>query len=262
MATLGYKHRLFIHHYLETTKNDEVKAARLAGFANPKVRGPQLLASPKVAAYLEAKLEESGAMPVAEILARWSAIASADLMDFVDIKEEVDKNGVKVNKAMLNVAKIKKTGNGHLIKEMKLRNGEVVEVSFHSSVEASDKLAKFNGLFKERIEITNVGDSSSERVVAILGGLAQLAGAINAGAGGGQDEPRALCGDSEQWEVDAGPALEVDQPTPALAGPEGDRPAGDHARPEAREGFGLRHPNPDAVRMDDDGGIEGRGSGL
>lgn len=234
MATLGYKHRLFIHHYLETTKNDEVKAARLAGFANPKMRGPQLLASPKVAAYLEAKLEESGAMPVSEILARWSAIASVDPLDFVDIVEEKDKDGKVVKaKAMLNVAKIKKTGNGNLIKDMKLRNGEVVEVSFHSAAEASDRLAKYNGLFKERIEITNVGDSSSERVVAILGGLAQLAGAINSGAGGGQDEPRTLCGDSEQREVGSGPASEVDQPIVDLAGPETHRQIGCDPRPEA-----------------------------
>ena len=235
MATLGYKHRLFIHHYLETTKNDEVKAARLAGFANPKMRGPQLLASPKIAAYLEAKLEESGAMPVAEILARWSAIASLDPMDFVDVVEETDKNGKVVQKAKLNVAKIKQTGNGNLIKDMKLRNGEVVEVSFHSAIEASDKLAKYNGLFKERIEITNVGDSSSERVVAILGGLAQLAGAINSGAVGGQDEPSALCGDSEQWEVGSGPTSEADQPIADLAGPEAHRQIGCDPRPEARE---------------------------
>jgi len=216
MATLGYKHRLFIHHYLETTKNDEVKAARLAGFANPKVRGPQLLASPKIAAYLEAKLEESGAMPVAEILARWSAIASLDPMDFVDVVEETDKNGKVVQKAKLNVAKIKQTGNGNLIKDMKLRNGEVVEVSFHSAIEASDKLAKYNGLFKERIEITNVGDSSSERVNLLVNILAQQPGAIGFRAEVGKIEPGEFCDVSERGEMATLSPPETCESTPGL----------------------------------------------
>lgn len=217
MATLSYKHRLFIHHYLETTKNDEVKAARLAGFANPKMRGPQLLASPKVAAYLEAKLEESGAMPVAEILARWSAVAAMDPLEFFDLKEEIDKKtNEKTTKAVLNVAKIKKSGNGHLIKDMKLRNGEIVEVSFHSSAEASDKLAKFNGLFKERIEITNVGDSSSERVNLLVNILAQQPGAIGVRAEVGKIEPGELCDAGERGEMAVLSPPETRESTPGV----------------------------------------------
>lgn len=263
MATLGYKHRLFIHHYLETTKNDEVKAARLAGFANPKMRGPRLLASPKIAAHLEQKLRESGAMSVAEILARLSAVASLDPLEFVVWNKETTRTGEEVEKASIDLKKIKKLDKGHLIKKLKINPSGATEVEFQDSVDALDKLAKYHGIFKERIEIEHINAlPSSERVSLLVNILAQQPGTVGVGAFVGPDEPGQLRAIGEQRQVDAGLALDVDQPTPGLAGPEGDRPPGDHARPANGKSLSPRYANSDSVRLDDDGGIEGGGSGL
>ena len=224
MATLNYQHRLFLHHYLKDANGDAVKAARMAGISRPEVKGPNLLAKPKIAAYLEQKLEESGALTVAELLARLSTIATLDPLEFVSFDDD--------DKPSLDLKKIKKLQKGHLIKDLKIRRSGDVEINFHNAVEAMDKLAKINGLFKERLVIEDErGEAATDRVLAILGGLSQLARSVNAGEGGGEPEPGALRSGGEQWEVDAGPALEADQSTPALAGPEGDRPPCDHARP-------------------------------
>lgn len=228
MATLNHLHRLFLNYYLKDAKGDAVKAARMAGYKNPERTGPVLLNNRQVAAYLEQKMEESGALTVAELLARLSTIATLDPLEFVVFDKD--------DKAQFDLKKIRKLKKGHLIKDLKIRRNGDVEVSFHSSVEAMDKLAKIQGLFKERLVIEDErGDADNDRVLAILGGLAELARSVNSGAGGGEQEPGALCGGGEQWEVEAGQAPEVDRSTLALAGPEGDRPAGGDARPEARE---------------------------
>lgn len=231
MATLNHYQRLFVHHYLNDAKNDPVKAARMAGYPKPESRGPQLLRCPSICSYLEQKLEESGAMPVAEILARMSTIASLDPMEFVEFKAEtdrdgnvrVDADGEPIEKPVLNLKKVKKLKKGNLIKKLKIQPSGAIEVEFHDSSDAMDKLAKYHGMFKERIEIEHVnGDAGSERIVAILGGLTQLAGAINAGTVRGEPEPGGLCDRGEQREVEPGTAPEADQSALALGGPEGD----------------------------------------
>lgn len=228
MSTLNYKQRLFLNYYLGDAKSDAVKAARLAGYSDPEQYGERLLKNRRISAYLEQKLEESGALTVPELLARLSAIATLDPMEFITFDDE--------DRASIDLKKIKKLRKGHLIKDLKIRKSGEVEINFHSSVDAMDKLAKFHGMFKERIEIEHVnGDASTDRVLAILGGLSQLARSVNAGADGGEPQPGALCGGGEQWEVEPRPALEADQPTPDLAGSEGDRPAGDHPGSEVRE---------------------------
>lgn len=228
MATLNHLHRLFLNYYLKDAKGDAVKAARMAGYKNPERTGPVLLNNRQVAAYLEQKMEESGALTVAELLARLSTIATLDPMEFIVFDED--------DKAKFDLKKVKKLKKGHLIKDLKIRRNGDVEVSFHSSVEAMDKLAKIQGLFKERLVIEDErGDADNDRVLAILGGLAQLARSINPGAGGGAQEPGALRGGGEQWTVEARPAPGTDQPIAALGRPEEDQEVVDHARPEARE---------------------------
>lgn len=223
MRSLDHYQRLFVHYYLGDAKNDEVKSARLAGYRNPERRGPTLLKNPTICAYLEQKLEESGAMPVAEILARLSTIAALDVMEFVEFKTETNKAGVEVERPALDFKKIKKLHKGGLIKKLKIQPSGATEIEFHDSADAMDKLAKYHGMFKERIEIEHVnGDAGSERIVAILSGLTQLAGAINSGTPCGEPEPGGLCDRGEQREVGSGPAPETDQPTLALGGPEGD----------------------------------------
>lgn len=235
MSTLNVRQRLFVNYLVNDAKDDPVKAARLAGYARPETAAVKLMESPTIAAEMERRLEQAGAMSVAEVLSRLSSIASLDVMEFVDFRTETKKDGSVVERPFLDLKRIKKLRKGDLVKDLKIRPGGDVEVNFHNAVDALDRLAKYHGMFKERIEVEHLnGDPSSDRIVAILGGLAQLAGAMQPGADRGEAEPGALRDRGEQWEVEAGPPPDVDQPTLALDRPEGDRPPGDHARAEAR----------------------------
>lgn len=229
--TLNHYQRLFVHYYLGDAKNDEVKAARLAGYGKPELHGPRLLRNPTICSHLEQKLEESGAMPVVEILARLSTIASLDPLEFIEFKEDVDRDGNirldargnPIEKPVLDLKKMKKLQKGNLIKKLKIQPSGAIEVEFHDATDAMTNLAKYHGMNKpEQVEITHVGDAGSERIIAILGGLTQLAGAINSGTLRGEPEPGGLCDSGEQREVEPGPAPETDQPALALGRPEGD----------------------------------------
>jgi hypothetical protein len=200
----------------------------MAGYSKPETIGPRVLNNRQVAAYLEQKLEESGALTVAELLARLSTIATLDPLEFVSEGED--------GKWAYDIKKIKRLKKGHLIKDLKIHQNGKIELSFHNAVDAQVQLAKIHGLNKERLVIEDErGEAATDRVLAILGGLAELARSVNSGAGGGEPQPGALCGGGEQWEVVAGPAPEINQPTPALAGPEGDRQVGCDPRPETWE---------------------------
>jgi hypothetical protein len=234
--TLNHYQRLFLHYYLGDANGDEVKAAEMAGYGRPALMGPRLLKSRSVCAELAKKLDDAGAMSSTEILARLSAIASLDVMEFVEFKTEKNRAGEDVEKPFVNLKKIKKLKKGGLIKDLKIRPSGEIEINLHNAVDAMDKLAKYHGLFKERIEIEHIGGGiGNDRIIAIIGGFAQLAGAVGPGAAYREPEPGGLRGGGEQWEVDARPALEVDQPTPAVDRPEGGGSPCDHPRPEARE---------------------------
>jgi hypothetical protein len=229
--TLNFRHRLFIQYFLEDAKGDAVKAASLAGYNKPASTGPQLLANKTIAAYLERKLEEAGAMKPAEILARMSDVAAFDPTRFLTFTTE-DKNGKTTEKVGFNIKGLKKSGLGHVIHKMDILPSGTVKLEFHDSMKAKEQLAKIGGMYKEQIEVKHIGDNiGNDRIIAILGGVAQLTGAYGAGAVCREPEPGRLCGGGEQWEVVARPALEVDQSTPDLDRPEGDRPPGDHPGP-------------------------------
>lgn len=230
--TLNHYQRLFVHYLLGDAKDDPVKAAKMAGYTKPESAAGALLRSKTVCGYLEQKLEEAGALSVAEILARLSTIASLDAMEFVGWREDTDKNGDPkldakgnpIEKPFLDLKKIKKLKKGNLIKDLKIHPSGAVEVSFHNAADALDKLAKYRGMFKERIEITGPNGSSvgNDRISAILLGYMQLQGKTGDGAVHSEPEPGGLCDSGEQRQMDAGPTLELDQPTLALGGPEGD----------------------------------------
>lgn len=95
--SLNFKHRLFLHHYLGDAKGDPVKAARLAGYSSPEKAAPVLLRNSTIASYLEQKLEEAGALPVAEILARYSAVATFDILEQkMNARSNINRPGVRV----------------------------------------------------------------------------------------------------------------------------------------------------------------------
>lgn len=223
MATLNVRQRLFISYLVNEAKDDPVKAAKLAGYVKPERAAESLMQSPTIAAEMERRREESGAMSVVEVLARLSTIASLDVMEFVDFRTETKKDGTEVEKPFLDLKRIKKLRKGNLIKDLKIRPSGEIEVNFHSAVEAMDKLAKYHGMFKERIEIEHInGDAGNDRLVTIIANFMQLSGKTGRREEDGEAQPGGLCDRGEQREVEPGTALEVDQPTLALGGPEGD----------------------------------------
>jgi Terminase small subunit len=217
MATLNHRQRLFLNYFLGDAKDDAVKAARLAGYRKPESAAPMLLNNRHVAAYLEQKLEESGALPVAEILARLSTIATLDPTEFIEFKEETNKAGESVEKPYIDIKKIKKLHKGHLIKKLKMQPSGAVEMEFHDSVEAMDRLAKYYGMFKERIVIENLnGEANSDRVNLLISIITQQPGAIPIREGDGPVEPGELCSFSEQREMAALSSPEAGEPTPPV----------------------------------------------
>jgi hypothetical protein len=233
--SINHRMILFAHHYLNEAKFDPVKAAEMAGYANPHKVCGQLLANATIKAYLLKKAEEAGVMSAEEVLARWTTIASFDPTEFLEFTTEENRAGNEVERVSFDIKKLKRKGLGYLIKKLKIQPSGQVEVEFHDGVEASDKIAKFRGMFKERIEVTHVGDGRNDRIIAILGGLAQLAGTARTGEVYGEAEPRALCSGGERGEVDAGPASEADQPVIDVGGREEDHSTSFDPRPKARE---------------------------
>jgi hypothetical protein len=205
--TLNFRHRLFIKHLFDEAKQDPVKAAAMAGYTNPKQAASKLLANRTISEYVERKIEQSGAMGVNEILARWSDIAAFDPTDFMVFTEE-EKNGKTVEKVSYDLKKLKRKGFGHLIKKVSKAGGNM-DVEFHSSMDAQDKLAKFYGMFVQRIEIEDGRDITPERVVALVDTLLKLKGINGGGTILGEPEPRALCVHFEQLPLEAGEASPV-----------------------------------------------------
>lgn len=133
---LTYKQRLFVAAYLGGAKGNATEAARMAGYAVPHPNGFKVLRLPAVRAAVEAQLK-SAAMPAAEVLARLSEIASADIYDFITVDR---KGGWKVD--LRKARKAEKTG---LIKKIKdTEHG--TEIELHSPLEALKELARVHGL--------------------------------------------------------------------------------------------------------------------
>ncbi|MDR3582601.1 MAG: terminase small subunit [Candidatus Pacebacteria bacterium] len=271
MSTLNHRQRLFVHYYLGDAKDNAVKAAKMAGYANPESAAFQLLKSRVISGYLEQKLEESGAMPVAEVLARLSTIASLDVMEFVEFVEDVDargnvkldSSGEPIEKPVLDLKKVKKLKKGNLIKDLKIHPSGAIEVKFHDAAEAMDKLAKYHGMFVQRIEIDHLnGDAATDRVLTLLGGLTQLAGAIQPREAYSEPEPRALCTSFERISVEAGETSSLLDAEDDGCGGGPDQTINCDGATEARESLSPEHPDPDAFRLDDDRGTEAGRSGL
>lgn len=234
MATLNYRQRLFVHHFLGDAKDDPVKAARMAGYTDPSSAAAKLIGSKVISGYLEQKLEEAGAMPVAEILARLSTIASLDVTEFVEFVEDTNRAGDTVKKPILDLERIKKLRKGNLIKELKIQPSGAVEVKFHDAVEAMEKLAKVHGMYKpQQVDINVSGNIGNDRIIAIIGGYAQLQGAVGPGAAYSSTEPGGLCDSGEQCEMVAGPTLAIDQPALALDRSESGGSPGDNLGPSS-----------------------------
>lgn len=155
---LSYRRRLFVEAYLGEANGNATEAARRAGYLNPEVLGPRLVRQSSIRAAISARLD-SAALPANRVLAILSDHATFSPEDFA----EIDENGIR-----LDFSKAKKRGRLHCIKKLKAVRIRVegynpdadapveyrtdYEIEFYDAQAALEKLGKYHGLWKDRVE--------------------------------------------------------------------------------------------------------------
>ena len=153
MTISSDKRKLFIEAYLDCLNATE--AARRAGYAKPGQEGHRLLKNAEIRALVQEGMKVR-AMPADEVLARLSAIASADIRELFDF----DDAG--------NMKKFKLTRDAplHLIKSI-TPTAKGLKVELHDAKAALDTLAKHHGLLVDRQESGPPGTFAPVREVVI-----------------------------------------------------------------------------------------------
>lgn len=144
------KQKLFAEYYAECLNGTQ--AARLAGYKGNDnalaVMATKLLRNAKVKIYIDELLAERK-LSALEVLARISEQATATLEDFVDTGELEGMNTI-------NLAKARKAGKLHLLKEVKVTHGKYsssLAIKLHDQQNALALLAKHHGLLVTKYEI-------------------------------------------------------------------------------------------------------------
>ena len=157
---LSYKQRLFVEAYLGPSNGNATDAARRAGYRWPDKVAERLVGKSGIRAAIAARLT-AAAIPANHVLAIISDHATASPEDFGD----VDENGFR-----LRLDKAKRRKKLHCIKKLKpvrIRldddNADPdsppqfrtdYEIEFYDAQSALDKIGKFYGLWKDKIEQT------------------------------------------------------------------------------------------------------------
>ena len=143
VTTLTPKQQKFKDYYLIHLNATE--AARLANYAHPNKRGPELLKNPQIADAIEGALRES-AMTAGEVLARLAEHARADIGDFLDAQGNLD------------LGQMKDSGMTRLVKKLNTSKAsgtspkggdwerETVTLELHDAQAALNTLARYHGL--------------------------------------------------------------------------------------------------------------------
>ncbi len=116
---------------------------RKAGYRCPQTIGPRLLKKKEIKAAIDARVA-TAALTTSELLARLADIATADLLDFIDVD--------KVGKVTVNMDRVKKLGLGHLIKRMRIRKDGTTEIDLEPRMAAMIKLGEYMKLWKRDAE--------------------------------------------------------------------------------------------------------------
>lgn len=137
LRELTYKQRIFVAAYLGQAGGNATEAARIAGYSWPEKQGYQLLGKTSIKAAVATKLAQV-AMSSDEVLARLSDMASADVAEFLDIKDDGSFD--------IDVKGAKRRGKTHLIKKLTpTKFGLAIEL--HDSQAALEKLGRYYGVF-------------------------------------------------------------------------------------------------------------------
>lgn len=167
MRELNYRQRLFLSYYCGVSQGNGADAARRAGYRKPGEAAARLVNLPTIRAHIDAKLSEVG-MPQEEVLARTAEIAGFNIGELLDVNADGTWS--------FNIAKAKRLKKLGPVKKLKLKretrwegkgNGDYgkepvvtdyIEVEAYSKLDALDKLLRYHGAYKDRLDVTTAGD--------------------------------------------------------------------------------------------------------
>ena len=130
---------MFVHAYLGESSQSAVDAARRAGYANPEKQGPRLAEKREVRAAIDAG-ESTAAMPAAEVLARASDVAAADMRHFVAVD---DRGGCRVD-----MKRVYRLGLGHVIRRVRTSKDGTLDIELEPKAPALVKRGEHYKLWK------------------------------------------------------------------------------------------------------------------
>ncbi len=147
------KQRVFIEEYL--TCWNATEAARRAGYSERSIRviAAENLTKPNISAEIKRRIEEK-AMGADELLTRVAEHARGDLAEYIDITGQID------------IQRLRDDGLGHLLKKYKKvvkrtisKDGrefetEYYEAELYPADAALDKLMRYHGLYRDKVEHT------------------------------------------------------------------------------------------------------------
>ncbi len=139
------KQQLFVEYYLGTANANASKAARLAGYANPRVSGCNLLKRPEIRALVQARLNVV-AMEANEVLEQLTAHARGSMADFISFDEH--------GEPFVDLQKGSVAGKLPLVKRIGNRGG-AWEIELYDAQSALVQLGKYHRLFIDKIETTS-----------------------------------------------------------------------------------------------------------
>ena len=139
MPPLSYRKRLFVEFYIGESAGSAADAARRAGYRWPEKLGPRLVKESGVRAAIDARVE-TAAMAANEVLARVADVASADMLDFIEVDNE---GGCKVDMKV-----VKRLGLGHLIKRLRINKDGTQNIELEARLPALLKLGEHYNLWK------------------------------------------------------------------------------------------------------------------
>jgi Terminase small subunit len=142
MRPLNFRQRLFVEHFLGEAEGSAADAARRAGYRCPEAQGPRLIKKTAIHAAIEARVATS-ALAADEVLARIADVASADLIDFIDVSSQ----GCKVDLKL-----IKRRGLGHLIRRVRIKKDGTADIELEAKLPALVKLGEYYKLWKGEAE--------------------------------------------------------------------------------------------------------------
>lgn len=147
---LSDRERRFVDSYLSNSFN-ATEAAIRAGYGNGNNRnsagviGWHKLRNPKINAEIQKRIEQFHLNSDA-ILARWEAMADADMSDFIDVSE-------MTGAVEINLRRAKERNALHLIKKLTRHKDGGYTIELHDKVRVLDSLSKIHGMFTTKIEI-------------------------------------------------------------------------------------------------------------